>query len=154
MVSFISLKWRNCGQSSCCGDPSRTTGWQMYKERGEMTAFQNLINSWLMRQDSIDFLNQAKQQQGRFTHERFRSANLDVPSVRWKSSLRSQIQNMKCKKRKYQMLSQSRSDESLMSHHLVEGGTSEGERDANLPAPRGDSNKTEPPLRKGDWQET
>ena len=34
----------------------------------------------------------------------------------------------------------------LMSHHLVEGSTSE----ANLPPPRGDSNKTEPPLRKGD----
>ena len=59
-----------------------------------------LINSWydleveITGQDSIDFLNTAKQ--GRFTHERFRSANLDVPSVRWKSSLRSQIENMKC----------------------------------------------------------
>ena len=45
-------------------------------------------------EDSIDFPTTAKQ--GWWTHERFRSANLDVPSVRWKSSLKTQIENMKC----------------------------------------------------------
>ena len=92
IVDNLVLHW----QSSCCG--GSLPGSETYAEAGKT------INSWydleVTGQDSIDFLNTGKQQQqGQFTHERFRSANLDVPSVGWKSSWRSQIENIKCEER-------------------------------------------------------